>query len=362
MRESVVFIATHATYPVAFLAKAASRYCRVIVIVPKIIPFNNGDHATCYGELNRDEAILIIEPSVENVKTLRVDSLFVLLTQFYFYSQQDYSVVRSLLKRANRVGIFCHSWPEKTIPRLIRETKIFVWFPLLALRATSIGYEYCPSAKNRFSFWRSYCIGGGPHPRYIHDRDICNLLYSEWNPNVSRTIKFNFLGTAAPTARATLITLIQNYISELPHTRTNIITKMPENPIANELNVLLRYVFPENDIERPHEEYLRILKMSDFTLCLPGYTVWSCRPYEALLSGSIPILTKEEISGYLDIELIDGRNCIYITSSDWIGAIDRALRITPHELIQMRRDVQELCQLYIGLNAWSDRTIRKLRV
>jgi hypothetical protein len=125
---------------------------------------------------------------------------------------------------------------------------------------------------------------------------------------------------------------------------------------------LIRATPVGRDTARPPEEYLQCLSTSDFTLCIPGFTIWSCRPYDALLRGSVPIKDEREKRNYLDIELIDGKNCILVYDEDWPRAIKLALDLNQLEILEMRRSVQRLVESTLGFAPWSKGLMQKIGV
>jgi hypothetical protein len=334
--------------------------CSVYVVTPRNIPFCNQDHPTCYSELKKDLRIRTLEPtdSIEE----KIDHIVVLLTQFHFYDNKEYELLKGWLRISGAVHLICHSWPEKLSKRLMREFKSIFKYPELMLRAKSIGYEYYPSTIETPSLWRKYLIGGGPHPRYFHDKTICKSLYSSWKVDTHRPIKFSFLGTEAPERRKEILNEIRYYLTNTAKPDVQIISDYNRINKYDKLLAFIRSTPIGNDIPRPHLEYIQCLSDSDFTLCIPGYTIWSCRPYESLLRGSIPIIDYREATNYLDIGLLDGRNCIFVYEENWQRAIRKALSLQPVGLEGMRISIKEMVSERINLASWSKKLMQKLAI
>jgi hypothetical protein len=359
-RKCVVIYSSHATYAVNFLAKAASMECNVVVVTPRDIPFQNGDHPTCYSELQKDIHIKTLQATEKPPE--RIDHIFVLLTQLHFYDTKEYELLKKWLNYADSVGLICNSWPEDLRQRLARELKSILKYTKLMLRSRSIGYEYAPSTTELLSIWRRWLIGCGPHPRYFHEEGICKMLYSSWDLMTQRPIKFNFLGTEAPARRKNILNDIRHCLANTVKPNIQIINSYHSMNRGDNLLALIRATPIDKDIPRPPEEYLQLLSDSDFTLCIPGYTIWSCRPYESLLRGSVPILDEREKRNYLDIELVDKKNCILVYHENWPRAIKYALELNQLQIVEMRRSVQITVESSINLVSWSRTLMQKMGV
>jgi hypothetical protein len=360
IRKCVVIYASHATYVVNFLAKAASEEFNVYVVASREIPFPNGDHPTCYAELQKDIHIKVVEPTYKPPE--RIDHFFVLLTQLHFYDRDEYKLLKNWLNYADTVGIICNSWPENLSQRLASEFKSILRYPELMLRTRSIGYEYAPSTIEFPSIWQRWLIGCGPHPRYFHEQNICKMLYSSWDAVTQRPIKFNFLGSEAPERRKELLNDIRHCLAYKVKQNVLIINSYHSKNSGDNPLALIRATPIGKDIPRPPDEYLQCLSDTDFTLCIPGYTIWSCRPYESLLRGSVPILDEREKRNYLDIELVDKKNCILVYDEDWSRAIKYALELNQLQIVEMRRHIQKICESSISLVPWSKFFMQKTGV
>jgi hypothetical protein len=83
------------------------------------------------------------------------------------------------------------------------------------------------------------------------------------------------------------------------------------------------------------QEFLKVLTRSDFTLCPRGYSLVTHRPMEALLRGSIPVLSTDELDLY-GIRLVDGENCVGVPVGRWPETLRRLACIEQREIIRMR--------------------------
>ena len=355
---NVVIFSSHATYPVHFIAKPLSLVCNVFVVVPEYISFDSADHFPCYSQLAKDKRITLLDYSDKMPHS--IDVTLVLVSQFHFYTKAEYLFVQSLIRYSVSIGVVFHEWPEKFIARIFRELKLLFRFPRLMLRASSFGYEYLPSTRQFFPFGRKYHIGTGPHPHFLHQESAVCLLFSPWALHDQRPIKLNFLGTPTPPRRAAILSLITRFLNQLALSHFKVIEHLSDLPNDHCPCALMRY--GQSELACSHlspTQYIEVLSLSDFTLCLPGHGPWSCRSIESLLRGSIPILSRYESDNFVDLPLVHGINCLLVEDDQWIHAIDYALSLDFIELRKMRNSVFDLVGSF-GLLSWPQKTLDKL--
>lgn len=360
-QPTIAFVGHHATYAINYAAKAVAqgRY-RVHCFVKENISHGSGDHRSCYEELAKDPKIRVLEPSDATGEQLRYDHLFVVWSRGYHYSREDYANIERLMSQSRRVGALCHVWPVEPLQNL-RGTLFYLRsYPRLALRTRSFGYEERPQFPNWHRAWsRGYLVGCGPHPRFFHDPEIEEYLYSSWSAATRRSIKINFIGTPSPDTRAERLAEVRRYFALNP--RVEVVAEHEE--VKNETDkiwVQLRTPRSDEMVPRPPRDYLQTLTDADFTLCIPGYTIWSTRPTEALLRGSIPILDEREADRFLDLPLVDGENCLLVRDENWLEAIDKALGIGEDKLVLMRQSIAKMRTSHLDLEVWSRRLRRKM--
>jgi len=80
---------------------------------------------------------------------------------------------------------------------------------------------------------------------------------------------------------------------------------------------------------------------------------------EALLRGSIPILSASELDLY-DIGLEDGVNCIAVPDGRWQETVASLARIDEHKVIEMRRNVFAMLGDRLGYEVSSERMRSRL--
>jgi hypothetical protein len=355
--KTIVFFSPIATYPIAFAAKAASLgKQKVIVVVPKEISYQNADHPTCYLELLKDQHITVREP--QDLPPTPAFAVFALFSASFYYSPSEYQSLLEWAKEAQWIGALCHKWPIDRLSTIRSTVKYARSYFAYVCRLNVIGFEQFPKI-NLFSLYaRSVLTGIHAHPRYFHDESIAHALNEPWDPRQVRPYKINFLGTRAPRIREQILKQTEAWFTARPNCK--ICSDFEPNATSDELKVFWRTPTREQRVPRPQTEYLQVLTSSDFTFCVPGFTVWTCRPPEAVLRGSIPILAQEEVTDFYDCEFIDMHNCIIVHENDWIEALERAFSLSTDQLIEIRIRIWELRCRYFELSAWAARLRNKL--
>jgi hypothetical protein len=356
-QKTIVLFSPIATYPISFAAKAASlgKY-EVIVVVPRELASQNGDHETCYLELLKDKNITVKEPT-EPASSCAF-AIFALFSASFYYSLSEYQSLLLWAKQAKLIGGLCHKWPTKPVPCFVSTIKYTRAYFNYVRRLSVIGFEEFPEV-NFFSFYtRPTLTGIYAHPRYFHDETVANALNEPWDPRQIRSYKMNFLGTRAPESRGEILKQAEAWLASRPNIKIQ--SDIEQNETGHEIRVFWRPLYREDSHSRPPIEYLQILTSSDFTLCVPGYTVWSCRPPEAFLRGSIPILTQAEAADFHDCDLADMKNCIIVHENNWIEAMERSFSLSLGQMIEIRIRIWELRSRYFELSAWATRLREKL--
>ena len=97
-------------------------------------------------------------------------------------------------------------------------------------------------------------------------------------------------------------------------------------------------------------------------LCIPG-TSWTHRPFEATVTGAIPILESYLLPFY-EIPFADGENCLLIKSqnnkANWIEVLNRVLSMDEFEILKMRKNLHKLIENYLDLNQYKRKLVKKI--
>jgi hypothetical protein len=107
------------------------------------------------------------------------------------------------------------------------------------------------------------------------------------------------------------------------------------------------------------QEFLDVLSRSAFTLAPLGYSHVTHRPIEALLRGSIPVLSADELDLY-DLGLADGVNCVAVARGGWPRAMRRIVAMTDTEIAGMRRNIQAMLADKVAYPALARDMVRRL--
>jgi hypothetical protein len=173
-------------------------------------------------------------------------------------------------------------------------------------------------------------LGFDVHSQFLHDDGLRHAMHArDWIPGERRPILVNFLGCRDPAVRERVLQQLR------PYARAR-----------NEVELLLEtskttfwHEYPDADpVGIAPQEFVKVLTQSDFTLCPRGYSLVTHRPMEALLRGSIPVLSADELDLY-GIQLEDGKNCIGVPAGRWSEAMHRIARIGEDEVIRMRGNI-----------------------
>ena len=216
---------------------------------------------------------------------------------------------------------------KATIGHLVRFWRLWRHRPNVCIN------EVVPVADLRRLFARR-CqpLGVDTHFSFLVNGELQNSLYSAWETNDVRIHRVNFIGKAAPDKRQSVLNLCRRVLVEeglIVSAETT--AQCPWFEIGK----------GQNGLEA--SEYMNLLTNSDFTLCPPGYAVWSHRVVEAILRGSIPVLEIESRDIY-DLGLVDGQNCLLVNSDDWPSTIRRLVHLDDSEVVRMRSRLAIMCR------------------
>jgi hypothetical protein len=181
-------------------------------------------------------------------------------------------------------------------------------------------------------------LGFDVHSQFLHNEELFRLIHAQdWEPAANRPIRVNFLGCRDPDARARVLDGIRSLFDGKAGSAAGDLRKP----------TFWHEYTNASPVGLDPREFLSILTRSDFTLCPRGYSLVTHRPLEALLRGSIPVLSDRELDLY-GVELADGENCIAVADGRWPETIRALARIDEQRLVRMRGRIRamfegELC-------------------
>ena len=176
-------------------------------------------------------------------------------------------------------------------------------------------------------------VGFDVHSQFLHDSTLFHAMHArDWNPEAPRPIRVNFLGSRDPSNRARILDTLRPMFPSA------------SGGSASAVHGMIGYWHEYPDVAPiglDPLEFVSVLSRSDFTLCPCGYSLVTHRPIEALLRGSIPVLSANELDLY-GIDLIDGTNCVGVQDGHWSQALQQLAGTKEQTLIEMRRNVHAM--------------------
>ena len=191
------------------------------------------------------------------------------------------------------------------------------------------------------------------HSQFLHDAALFGIIHSrDWDPDLRRPILVNFLGCQDPEARKRILDSMRHMFRS---------TNQGPIPAITTKAVFWHEYSDAAPVGLGSIEFVQKLSSSDFTLCPRGYSVVTHRPIEALLRGSIPVVSSNELDLY-GVDLEDAANCVAVSDEDWPGAIQRLARMKETEIIAMRRNIYAMFNEHLNYEALSKRIRTRLGV
>jgi hypothetical protein len=188
-------------------------------------------------------------------------------------------------------------------------------------------------------------VGFDAHSQFLHEENLFRAIHArDWYPDVQRPILANFLGSRDPNIRQRVLDRVRPFFISANGGPGSVTTK-------------LMYWHEYSDaapIGLDPREFVKVLSRSDFTLCPMGYSLVTHRPVEALLRGSIPVMSANELDLY-GTELSDGTNCIAVTEGGWPNAIQRLAGMEESAIIKMRSNIYSMFDDRLNYQALSKR-------
>lgn len=189
-------------------------------------------------------------------------------------------------------------------------------------------------------------LGFDAHSQFLHDEKLFALMHAQdWDPGARRPTLVNFMGCRDPEVR----TRVLDSVRALFHPGERESSRFAKQTWWHEYS-------NASPIGLDPAEFVRILSLSDFTLCPRGYSLVTHRPVEALLRGSIPVLSSAEIDLY-GFPLRHGENCIAVKEHGWAQSILQLESWPEHDLIRMRNNIRAMFDPYLAYDA----TARQMR-
>jgi len=189
------------------------------------------------------------------------------------------------------------------------------------------------------------------HSQFLHSEEAFRTIHAcNWRPESPRPILASFLGSQDPDARKRILDSVRPMFTD----RTG-----KSHPVVGFKRMYWHEYSDASPGGLDPMEFLDVLSRSDFALCPRGYSLVTHRPMEALLRGSIPVLSASELDLY-DIGLEDGVNCIAVPDERWQETVANLARIEEDKVIEMRRNVFAMLRDRLGYESSSERMRSRL--
>lgn len=343
--DAVVF-APYLTSRMIFMAEVLnySGYTPIILTTSNKEIQNQDDQSSLFF-LNKTKKFVLRE--ISDVNPFKHKILVAMHAQFlpvWNWSESlkkwlSYSQDSVLLGRA----IHRHYWGNLKF-ELRTTTKYFG----LIRKFKHILYEDTPYFPSVFSLWmKQGYFGAVPFTEFICNKEKWNDLFSGQQFCNKRSLIVNFQGCLLPDSRKDIIeSILANGTKDFTFCKSLNLDKHHSNYF------LLIADDPNSPIQRhrEHNEFIKILDQSYFTLCPPGYSGTTARVIEAIIRGSIPVLTQEELKFY-DLPLIDEKNCILVkgySSKVWIKKVNMIKDFPEDKITAMQKEVTTLFYKYLS--------------
>ncbi len=139
-------------------------------------------------------------------------------------------------------------------------------------------------------FRTRHALGFDVHSQFLDDEDSFRAIHArDWDPETRRDVLANFLGSRDPDIRTRILDSVRSLFRS-------------DDGGTGTLNTDKSMYWLEYSDDAPAAlgpgEFVDVLSRSDFTLCPRGYSMVTHRPMEALLRGSIPVLSAHDLDLY----------------------------------------------------------------
>jgi hypothetical protein len=189
-------------------------------------------------------------------------------------------------------------------------------------------------------------VGFDAHSQFIHDEELFRAMHArDWDPKIRRPILANFLGSQDPEIRKRVLDSVRPLFQ---------FEDGASHPIASNKSMRWHEYSDAAAIGLDPREFVNVLSDSDFTLCPRGYSLVTHRPIEALLRGSIPVLSDDELDLY-GVEFKDKENCIGVQDGRWRETVERLAQMQEPEIAPMRARIHTMFDDFLNYPAMAKR-------
>jgi hypothetical protein len=294
----------------------------------------------------------------EEEPDLHFDSLLVTWSHWVPYTPEHLRCLREKWRRARRRVLLYDSAYGRTHQRLARQVRELRRYPWLA-QADEICYISVLPPLDLFAVLRkTYCYTTGPNVDILFEPHLERELHRPYDTDARRPYFVLVSGALGTASRTAILSRLEEEAGQSDLVQIHRHDGAPARIDAAAKTIFWRAGGPG----MAPVEFIRAMRACDFVLCLPGQ-FWTTRPYEALVSGCVPILDDTFLHSY-DVDWQEGENCIIVKGShdpeSWVRAIRRASDMPAEQVLRMRRGIRQLTEDRLRPNRAAERLLRKL--
>jgi hypothetical protein len=276
-----------------------------------------------------------------------------LIVQVFPRPQETLQDVGTLARRARRITLISAGDRSRSWRNAVKQQGLEVRrLGRYASRIDRVLYKDGFYSRDLLGIFKSRrAVGFDAHSQFIHDEELFRAMHArDWDPKIRRPILANFLGSQDPEIRKRVLDSVRSFFQPVggssPSLASNKTMRWHEYSDAAAIGL-------------DPSEFVRVLSDSDFTLCPRGYSVVTHRPIEAMLRGSIPVLSVDELDLY-GIDLKDGENCIGVQAGRWREAVEGLARAGEPDITRMRTNIHAMFDEFLNYPAMAKRIRARL--
>jgi hypothetical protein len=337
----VVYRTDSLTYTIAKALSVGGHHISVWIVNPHL---DHGLSAAIDKSLRETPRVSVVERD----ETVLPDVIDRLIVQVFPRPQETLQDVDPLARRARRITLISAGDRSRSWRNAVKQQ----WLELRRLgrhasRIDRVLYKDGFYACDMLGIFKSrQAVGFDAHSQFIHDENLFRAMHArDWDPRIRRPILANFLGSQDPEIRKRVLDSVRSFFQ--PGSGSS-------PALASNKSMRWHEYSDAAAIGLGPEEFVRVLSDSDFTLCPRGYSRVTHRPIEAMLRGSIPVLSADELDLY-DIELKSGENCIGVQDGRWREAVEGLAKAGEPEITRMRTNIHAMFDEFLNYPAMAKR-------
>ena len=254
------------------------------------------------------------------------------------YSKQQIEKLGDHIRNSSRIILLYDASFGSTSKRIYQQIRDLFKFRQIFSKVNEVCYLTEYPKLDAFSLFRSkFAFHTSSAVNVTFNEKLSADLYKNYNPKCVRTYWCMISGNSGTIQRQEVIQVVDHFLEN-----SHDCLKETSNQVHSIDKKVCCWGVGKSMLSI--DTYFDRLRNADFTLCLPG-SYWTPRPFEAICSGSIPILEDKYLKSY-DIPFEDGKNCIVIKKSEsiksWSSTLRKTLTFSEDKILTMRRNIHDL--------------------